>query len=549
MKKKKRNILTVGAGKRDKALEKGIEKVARDWERTFDSIKDLVFILDKDFNIIRINKTGINLLKLRPEDIIGKKCHKIFHKLNKPWPNCPYWKCKKDKNVHIEEVGDPNIGIPLLVTASPIFDDKGGLIGSVHIARDIARQKKNEKILQDAKGELEIQAWGLKKTNEAIKLLYKELEEKNKKLQEFDQLKSEFISTVSHELRTPLTITKEGISIILDEIPGKVNEEQTKILTMALEHINRLTRIINDLLDISKIEARKIELIKRPVDIKVFMQKLIFSLEIKVKQKSLELKANLPEEEIIVYVDPDKLMQVFTNLVYNALKFTHQGFIEISVKNREDDIECSVNDTGIGVSKENLPRVFDKFQQFGRTPGSGEKGTGLGLPITKGIIEMHNGAIWAESKLGKGTRFIFTLPKYTARVIFREHVNDSVKEAIGKGSKMCLVIVSMKTFDRAKNKFSEEKMDTILEDAKGILEKSFRHAGDMVFKGPDMVGISLRECDKKGGFKVKTRSEKLLKDYLVRKQLADVIKVQFGYAVYPDEAHTDKELIRKAMSE
>ncbi|MFC1666481.1 ATP-binding protein [Candidatus Omnitrophota bacterium] len=528
-------------------VKEKIKQMSKEWQRTFDSITDIIFIQDNDFTVIKTNKACLDALGLQREDVIGKKCYKILHKSNRPWPNCPFEKTRKDEKIHTEEVGDPNIAMPLLITSSPIFDDDRKFIGCVHIAKDITAQKKAEKVLKDAKDELEIQAWGLRKTNEAIRILYKELESKNIKLRKLDQLKSDFISTVSHELRTPLTITKEGISLILDEVLGKVNQEQRRFLGVALENLNRLTRVINDLLDISKIESGKIELNKRPIDIKTFMEQLTSSFEIKFKQKGLELRTSIPDETIDIYVDSDKINQVFTNLIYNALKFTQHGSIEILVKDKEDEVECTVADTGRGISEENLPRVFDKFQQFDRTYGPGDKGTGLGLPITKAIIEIHNGIIWVESKLGKGTRFIFTLPKYTPRVLFREHVNNGIKEAIDKRSKMCLIIVSIKLSDKSRSKFSDKKIEDVLEDIANIFKDNFRRAGDMVFKGPNMVGISLTECDKNGGFKVKTRSEKILKAYLTNKKITDMIEVRLGYTIYPDEASSSEELIEKSI--
>jgi len=275
--------------------------------------------------------------------------------------------------------------------------------------------KKLEIELKEAKNELEIQTWGLEKTNKAIKLLYKELEARNKRLRELDKLKSDFISTVSHELRTPLSIVKEGINLVMDEIPGEINEKQKKVLTASKDNIDRLTRIINNLLDISKIESGKIELNKKEFNVAGVITRTINLFKSKAREKGLELKAEYALKKINLYADTDKINQIFINLVDNAIKFTDKGVIEIFVREKKDEIECVVSDTGIGISKSDLPRVFSKFQQFGRVPGAGEKGTGLGLSIAKGLVEMHKGEIWAESELGKGTKFIFTIPKEKTR--------------------------------------------------------------------------------------------------------------------------------------
>jgi PAS domain S-box-containing protein len=231
-----------------------------------------------------------------------------------------------------------------------------------------------------------------------------------------ENLKDEFVSNVSHELRTPLSIIKEAINLILDKIVGEVNQKQENVLVTAKDNIDRLTRIINELLDISKIEAGKLQLNKDNVDIVSLIKKTVLSFEAKVKDKGLELKQNFSPAEIPLLIDADKITEVFVNLLGNAVKFTDKGYIEISAEDKGNEVECFVKDTGIGIAQENLPKVFDKFQQFGRVSGPGERGTGLGLSIVRGIIEMHNGNIRVESRLGEGTKFTFILPKAAAGI-------------------------------------------------------------------------------------------------------------------------------------
>ncbi len=233
---------------------------------------------------------------------------------------------------------------------------------------------------------------------------------------QLEKLKDEFVGNVSHELRTPLSIIKEAINLILDKLVGEINQKQENVLTTAKDNIDRLTRIINELLDISKIEAGKLQLKKDNVDIVSLIKKTVSSFEGRAKEKGLELKQDFSPAEIPLFIDADKLTEVFINLLGNAVKFTDKGCIEISVKDKGKEVECFVKDTGIGIAQENLPKVFDKFQQFGRVSGPGERGTGLGLSIVKGIIEMHNGNIRVESRFGEGTKFTFVLPKPPAGI-------------------------------------------------------------------------------------------------------------------------------------
>ena len=273
------------------------------------------------------------------------------------------------------------------------------------------KDKTKEELLE----ELEIQKWGLTKTNEAIKVLYKELEKKNKELKKLDDLKSEFINTISHELRTPLTTIREVVSQVLEGILGQTTPEQREFLSICLQDVDRLKRIIDNLLDISKLEAGKAELKREEVDIVNLAKGVIATFSPKAKSMNLEIRGDFPSEKAIAYADKDSVIQVFTNLLGNALKFCDKGYIQISVMDKPEHIECCVYDTGRGISEDDLPKVFSKFQQFNRVEGPGEKGTGLGLSISKSIIELHNGKIWVESKLKEWTKFTFTLPKYNPK--------------------------------------------------------------------------------------------------------------------------------------
>jgi len=369
---------------------------------------------------------------------------------------------------------------------------------------------------------------------------------KAEEIKRTDRIRSDFISMVSHELRTPLSITKEGISLILDKVAGEINEEQKGILGTAKNNIDRLTGIIDELLDISKIEAGKVKLKKESVDMASLIRQAASSFELSLKEKDLELRVNIPEQQVDAYVDPDKISQCFTNLVGNALKFTDRGHIEVSLQEKEKEIECVVTDTGCGIAGEDLTRVFDKFQQFGRLSGAGEKGTGLGLSITKGIIELHGGRIRVESELGRGTKFSFNLPKYTAEEIFREYLNNGMKEAMEGKACMALIVISISEFNGLKQKYSGEKLGAILRSMEELIKDSIRRDRDVVLKGSGGIAVILAGCGKEDSLIIENRLKEALDKYLTNEGLSEKIKLRFGSAVYPDEAENDKELIKKA---
>ncbi|MCH7504078.1 HAMP domain-containing histidine kinase [PVC group bacterium] len=393
------------------------------------------------------------------------------------------------------------------------------------------------RILQDlhqTKEDLDLQIWGMKKTNDAIKLLYKELEKKNKELQKLDQMKSDFISTVSHELRTPLTTIRETVSQIAEGILGPTTENQREFLNICKEDVDRLTRIINNLLDISKIEAGQIELKRELIDLKSLIHQIITSLQFKVEKKGLTLKSTLPTHEIRIYSDHDKLIQVFMNLINNALKFTHEGSIEISVLEKDDEFECQVSDTGMGITEEDLTKVFSKFQQFGRKHGAGEKGTGLGLSIAKGIVELHKGRIWVESEYGKGTQFVFTLPKYTPESFLKEILTQAIEDAQKKGTQVSLTIISLKGPGGKEAASTLTKTD-LLKKAESTLNYALRQVKDTVITLHGKIVIALLYCDKDQAVKIEKRLRSAWIQQEEKENGIQNINLEFQWLTYPDD--------------
>ncbi len=238
------------------------------------------------------------------------------------------------------------------------------------------------------------------------------LKEVNKNLKQLDKLKSDFLSTVSHELRTPIAIMREGVALCLEGIAGEITDTQRDLLTDTMDNMDRLTRLVTDLLDISKIEAGKLKLRRSSVDLCDILKKVYQNYESQAKEKAIQLNFECLQKSIKLFIDKDKVIQIFTNLISNALRFTDpNGEIKINIKDGTDYVECCVSDTGVGIAKDNLNKMFSKFEQFGRVDGPGYKGTGLGLAICKGLVEKHGGKIWVDSKLKKGTKFWFTLQK------------------------------------------------------------------------------------------------------------------------------------------
>jgi len=231
-----------------------------------------------------------------------------------------------------------------------------------------------------------------------------------RKLKNEAEAKSRFVSTVSHELRTPLTSMKGGISILLNETIGAINNKQKELLDITKRSIDRLNRLINDVLDFQKLETVKTEFNLQRNDINEIVKEIKRTMLPLVNEMGLELITELDEALPMVNLDSDKIIQVLTNIVNNAVKFTEEGSITITTTKGDNIIRVSVQDTGTGIKQEGLPRLFDEFEQLSNINDKKMGGTGLGLAISRRIIEQHNGKIWAESEFGKGTTISFVLP-------------------------------------------------------------------------------------------------------------------------------------------
>lgn len=246
---------------------------------------------------------------------------------------------------------------------------------------------------------------------DATKAKNEELEILNRKLKSMYEVQKDFTSTVSHELRTPLASIKSTVDLVLSGAAGDLNADQTKFLTKATSNVDRLSRLINDILDLTKMESGKTELKIEFNDIAKVLDEVVETQGFVAQGKGLYLKHEISQEIPQVPFDVDKMHQVLNNLIGNAIKFTESGGITIYCKYLEESncIEIRIQDTGPGIKAEDIDKLFQKFQQIGSAIKHAG-GTGLGLAICKEIVNRHGGKIWVESEEGKGSSFCFILP-------------------------------------------------------------------------------------------------------------------------------------------
>ena len=281
------------------------------------------------------------------------------------------------RNLEVRRKRKAGAVIDVALAVSPISDKEGDIGGFLHLAKDITEKQRYERRLRD-----------------------------------LDKMKSDFVSNVSHELRTPLTAIKGSADNMLDGITGPLNEKQTRYLTRMKSNADRLTRLINNILDLSRIEAGKIDLKSASLSLVTLAQEVTESIRPVASDKLISLEVASLDGDTSAWADRDKVAQVLTNLIGNAVKFTPpHGQVRVSIrKNGAGWSEISVADTGSGVPQEDAEKIFDKFYQVAQAGKHKSGGTGLGLAISKVLVEMHGGKIWVESEPGRGSVFSFTLP-------------------------------------------------------------------------------------------------------------------------------------------
>jgi PAS domain S-box-containing protein len=382
-----------------KRAEDAIEQNERFLENVLNSIQDGICVLDSDLNILRVND-AMRMWYSHMLPLEGKKCYYAYHGRSEPCEICPTHRAFQTGKIAMEEVplnsADGTTGT-LELFAFPIVDDRGRTTGVVEYARDITDRKLAEE-----------------------------------KIKEQDRLKSEFVINVSHELRTPLTIFKNIISNALAGVTGELNDKQRESFEIADTEIDRLARIIGEFLDIAKIEAGKVNFDLERLDTLSVIRNVTELLEPLITAKGIELETVAPTgAELFVYADRDRLTQVLTNLVDNAVKFAPDdgGRITVRVRELDEEVEISVRNNGPGIDDDDINRVFNRFVQVEKHVGPGAHGTGLGLAICKELIESQGGQIWAENTPTGGASFCFTLPKYGVNQDLLEEESDTKQPA------------------------------------------------------------------------------------------------------------------------
>jgi len=386
-----------------------------------------------------------------------------------------------------------------------------------------------------------------------------ELRRVNEELKRLSQVKSDLVSTVSHELRTPLATIKEFIAIIMDALAGPVSAAQREYLSIVNVNVDRLVRLINELLDVERIEAGHILLNRSVLKAQAMLEHIVQSMRPLAASKGITVNLQVPASVPSVFADADKLTQILINLVGNAVKFTPgPGTVTLTAEELPNEVEFRVADTGVGIEPEDLPKLFQKFQQFHKnrrlgTSGSGmgsdidRGGTGLGLAISKRLVELHGGRVWVRSTPGEGSTFAFTLPKYQPEEVFQEVCRSAIEQAkrVARGC-FSIIVVTILEFQKLKTLYGLEESTRLLRRVEGELRRAVRRTmGDVVIRWQrGEILVFLSGVAAAGARRIATRLKRRIEASPVAMATGTVtVPVVTATATYPEEGFTGAELL------
>ena len=355
--------------------EKSLQDVANEKSKTLTIINhmaDGVLVTDQNGYIVLNNPAVTRMLGLEEESPLGKHLSEWTgnEDLARMLEKVLSMGSSQNRGISQElALGDPPKNF-FVAHSAPIRSEQGEVFGSVTIFNDVT--------------------W----------------------LKELDQMKSEFVNMVSHELRSPLSSIRQKLSLIVDGLTGEINEEQKQIVSRVQHRIDGLIGMISSLLDLARIEAGRLVQQKERIALSEIIDEVVELMDQEVEKKGLKFEVTIDAQLFPVHADRQSMETVITNLLSNAVKYNREGGrVSISARNRGEFVEVKVADTGVGISEENLPRIFDKFYRIRSEYTRKVIGSGMGLPLVKAIVEAHFGTISVESESGEGTTFTVLLPK------------------------------------------------------------------------------------------------------------------------------------------
>ena len=389
------HVLTVQRELAEVTEQKEAESRFRD---LLEAAPDAILEADRDGRIVLLNQAAEDMFGYGRQELIGQRIEMLVpgdlrggHTHHRARYFDHPTKRPMGSGLKLKAQRKDGSSFPVEISLSPVKAESG--LHVTAIVRDVSQRTRNEDRIRQIQEEYT-----------------RELELRNRDIERADRLKSDFLASMSHELRTPLHTVIGFSELLAEELKGPLNENQKRFVDHIHKDSMHLLELINDILDLSKIESGRLELRREVFDIAAAVEETVSSLRPLGRAKSIDIQTVVEPAEAI---DADRLRfkQILYNLLSNAIKFTPEGGrVRVHALPREGDLEVSVSDTGVGIPIEEHEAVFDRFHQVGVTTKGVREGTGLGLAITKHLVEEHGGRIWLQSDPGKGSCFTFTLP-------------------------------------------------------------------------------------------------------------------------------------------
>jgi PAS domain S-box-containing protein len=393
--------------------ETELETLRRQHELILNSVGEGVYGLDLEGRVTFVNPAAANMIGWKIPDLIGQPMHGVLHHSKpdgRPYPahECPIYEAFRDGRIHRSNTEvfwrKDGSSFPVEFISTPMQDQQGNVVGTVVAFQDITQRKWAETLLQ--------------RTNEELELKVRDrtaaLQQSNEELQELSELKSRFVSMVCHEFRNPLNNILLSASS-LDRYDAQMSPDQRRDYLKGVKtDVERMTRMIDDILVIGKIEAHKLMIQPTPLELVQFCHSLVAEMQFLANHQPLTVTSR--HRQLIAELDEKLLRSILTNILSNSIRYSrNQSPIHLRLSKRNGQAIFQISDRGIGIPPEDLPHLFDPFHRGKNV--SNIPGTGLGLNIVKRFVDLHNGQTRVESKLNIGTTFTITLPlQYCAKL-------------------------------------------------------------------------------------------------------------------------------------
>lgn len=392
--------------------EQKLKKTEEKYRSILENIKEAFFEVDRKGNFVFFNYALCTITGYSMNEIMGKPYTFFVQETDKARVSRIFESAQKDnmhkQNFELEIKRKDGKRLDAESTFYPKLDTQGEITGYHGTIRDITERRKSEELRNKFTQTLEIEV--KMRTKELFDTLAKQSTYLDQILKS-SQFKSEFMATMSHELRTPLNAIIGFSELLIEKLYGELNDKQLEFLDDIHSSADHLLDMINRILDISKIEAGKLQLNIELVSLNEIVNQVEVSFRPTYSKKNLDFFVKGLDTETLIYADPARLKEILMNLVSNAIKYTNAGAVTIECNQTDNNIEISIIDTGIGIAKKDHDRVFKEFERIENELSQATQGTGLGLSLTKRLVNLHGGNISFTSEQEKGSTFTFTIPK------------------------------------------------------------------------------------------------------------------------------------------